>query len=69
MPITVRSTALSGLGILVTIAAVLVLAAWWFQHLRSKRRAGATADVGRSPPDGADRPRQPAHLVVTAVRS
>ena len=43
MAITVRSTALSGLGILVTIAAALGLAAWWIQHLRSKRRRRATA--------------------------
>ncbi len=41
MTITVRSTALSGLGILVTIAAVIVLAAWWLQHLRTKRRRRA----------------------------
>jgi hypothetical protein len=43
MTITVRSTALSGLGILVTIAAAVVLAAWWLQHLRSKRRRRAAA--------------------------
>jgi ferric-dicitrate binding protein FerR (iron transport regulator) len=43
LAITVRSTALSGLGILVTIAAALGLAAWWIQHLRSKRRRRATA--------------------------
>jgi len=43
MAITVRSTALSGLGILVTIAAALGLVAWWIQHLRSKRRRRAQA--------------------------
>lgn len=48
--ITVRSTALSGLGILVTIAGALALAAWWFQHLRSKRRKRLhTAAAGRHP--------------------
>jgi len=36
--ITVRSTALSGLGLLVTIGAALVLVAWWLQNLRSRRR-------------------------------
>jgi hypothetical protein len=36
--ITVRSTALSGLGLLVTIGAALVLAAWWLQNFRSRRR-------------------------------
>lgn len=43
MPLTVRSTALSGLGLLVTIAAAVVLAAWWIQHLRAKRRRRAAA--------------------------
>jgi hypothetical protein len=43
MTITVRSTALSGLGILVTIAAAVVLAAWWLQHVRAKRRRRAAA--------------------------
>ena len=48
--ITVRSTALSGLGILVTIGAGLVLAAWWLQHLRSRRRAKGVADAAERHP-------------------
>ena len=54
--ITVRSTALSGLGILVTIGAGLVLAAWWLQHLRSRRRAkGTAAAADRHPTAPIDR--------------
>jgi hypothetical protein len=48
--ITVRSTALSGLGILVTIGAGLVLAAWWLQHLRSRRRAKGVAETAERHP-------------------
>ena len=56
MAITVRSTALSGLGILVTIAAALGLAAWWIQHLRSKRRRrAAAASAERHPTAPIDR--------------
>jgi hypothetical protein len=53
MTLTVRSTALSGLGILVTIAAALVLAAWWLQHLRSKRRRRAAAASAQHHPTAA----------------
>jgi hypothetical protein len=59
--ITVRSTALSGLGILVTIGAVLVLAVWWLQHLRSRRRArGSAAAAERHPTAPIDRDSLPA---------
>jgi hypothetical protein len=59
--ITVRSTALSGLGILVTIGAGLVLAAWWLQHLRSRRRAKGVADAAeRHPTAPVDRDGLPA---------
>ena len=50
MAITVRSTALSGLGILVTIAAALALAAWWVHYLRSKRRRRAAAAAAERHP-------------------
>jgi hypothetical protein len=53
MTLTVRSTALSGLGILVTIAAALVLAAWWLQHLRTKRRRRAAAASAQHHPTAA----------------
>jgi hypothetical protein len=48
--ITVRSTALSGLGILVTIGAGLVLAVWWLQHLRSRRRGRGVAEAAERHP-------------------
>ena len=50
MAITVRSTALSGLGILVTTAAGLALAAWWVQHLRAKRRRRRSAAAAERHP-------------------
>jgi hypothetical protein len=50
MAITVRSTALSGLGILVTVVAALGLAVWWVQHLRWKRRRRAAADAAQRHP-------------------
>lgn len=34
-----RSTALTGLGQVVTAAGVLILASWWFRHGRARRRA------------------------------
>jgi Family of unknown function (DUF6049) len=59
--ITVRSTALSGLGILVTIGAGLVLAAWWLQHFRRRRRGRSTADsASRHPTAPIDRGNLPA---------
>ena len=68
MAITVRSTALSGLGILVTTAAGagprrLVGPAPARQAAPAAQRGG-----GRAAPDHADRPRQPAHLAVAASR-
>jgi Family of unknown function (DUF6049) len=59
--ITVRSTALSGLGILVTIGAGLVLAAWWLQHFRRRRQARSTAEsASRHPTAPIDRDSLPA---------
>jgi hypothetical protein len=34
---TIRSTAVSGVGILLTVGAALVLAGWWFRHWRRNR--------------------------------
>lgn len=48
----VRSTAISGVGIVLSIGACLFLAVWWARHWRSARRsrhlvpAGATPDAG-----------------------
>jgi hypothetical protein len=40
---TVRSTALSGIGLALSVVALLVLLAWWFRHARRQRRAKAAA--------------------------
>ena len=38
---TVQATALTGLGQFISGALVLVLATWWIQHWRARRRANA----------------------------
>jgi hypothetical protein len=38
VPLTGRANFITGLGQLLTGAAVLVLASWWFSHLRARRR-------------------------------
>jgi hypothetical protein len=38
-----RVSHLIGLSQVVTVGAVLVLASWWYTHLRRRRRAGAVA--------------------------
>jgi hypothetical protein len=46
--VTVRSAVFGGLAVGLTIAALLFLAAWWFNHVRrtrKARRAAATADA------------------------
>lgn len=35
---TVRSTAISGIGVVLSVGAALVLVLWWFRHWRSTRR-------------------------------
>ena len=37
--VTIRSTALSGVGIALTIGAALTLVVWWFRHAYKRRRA------------------------------
>jgi len=37
--LTVRSTGLSGLGLALSVGALLVLALWWTRHVLSTRRA------------------------------
>ena len=46
--ITVRSTAISGLGLVLSIGAGLFLAAWWASHFRKVRRARGLVDEPRS---------------------
>jgi hypothetical protein len=39
---TVRSTVVSGVGIIITIGAGLFLAVWWITHWRKSRRRPVT---------------------------
>lgn len=54
---TIRSTAVSGVGILLTVGAALVLAGWWFRHWRrnrgTARHARGRGRGGRPDPDPA----------------
>ena len=36
--VTVRSTAVSGVGVVLSVGALLVLVVWWARHWRSVRR-------------------------------
>jgi hypothetical protein len=66
---TVRSTAISGIGLALSIGAGLFLLVWWARHFRTARRArqlvGADsdaptlADAGGYAPSGADRTPEP----------
>jgi hypothetical protein len=57
---TVRSTALSGLGLAISIVALAVLVVWWLRHVIRTRRAGAAGSEPRdrreadASPAGAD---------------
>jgi len=48
----VRSTFVSGVGIFLTVAAILFLALWWGWDIRKRRRAKASAGGGPGGPDG-----------------
>lgn len=41
--LNVRSTAISGAGLVISLGALAVLLAWWFRHSRATRRARASA--------------------------
>ena len=47
--IDVRSTAISGLGLLISVVALVVLGAWWVRTILRIRRARAAATVGPAP--------------------
>lgn len=58
---TVRSTAISGIGLIISIGAGLFLLLWWLRHYRTARRASRLMESertsesdGSSPPDAAD---------------
>jgi hypothetical protein len=50
--LTVQVSALSGLGIVLIVGLLLVLATWWVQHVRKGRRAKATAAATERHPAG-----------------
>lgn len=55
--LTARVTSLAGIGRVVTVAGVLVLATWWFSYFRKRRRseraAAVAASLERHPANGA----------------
>ncbi len=48
-PINVRSTAVSGIGLIISLIALLVLAAWWARTIVRVRRNRQSASVNASP--------------------
>ncbi len=46
---TVRSTAVSGVGVVLSVASGLVLAGWWLRHLALDRRRARLAAAERHP--------------------
>ena len=56
---TVRSTAVSGVGLVLTIGAFGFLLLWWVRHWRSRRRHGRHASADRHP--SAVTPPEPEH--------
>jgi hypothetical protein len=52
--VTVRSTAVSGVGLVLSIGALLVLVVWWASHWRTARRNRRLVDPATgNPPDPA----------------
>jgi len=47
--LNVRSTAFSGVGLVISLGAVLVLGTWWVRHIRAARRERAGAGVADRP--------------------
>ena len=43
--LTVRSTGLSGLGLALSVGALLVLALWWVRHVQKARRRKRTDEA------------------------
>lgn len=56
---TVRSTAISGIGLLISLAAGVFLALWWIRHHRTARRASRLIGTGHPTTDGASSPSAP----------
>jgi hypothetical protein len=50
--VDIRSTAISGLGLVISVAALLVLAVWWIRTIRRVRRNRVAATVSAESPTG-----------------
>lgn len=48
--LNVRSTAFSGVGVVLSLGAVLVLLTWWVRHIRATRRSRAAGPGARAAP-------------------
>ena len=53
---TVRSTAISGIGLIISIGAGLFLLLWWIRHYRTARRPSQLVETNRSTVDAASSP-------------
>lgn len=70
IPLTANVRGLSGLGNLVTGAALLVLLSWWFRHLQRNRRRRQSAKASdRHPSSGTDDADATAAEVTTAAHA
>ncbi len=49
--VNVRSTAISGLGLVISIISLLILLSWWARTIRRMRRSRSTASFDESPGD------------------
>ncbi|HEX6568032.1 MAG TPA: DUF6049 family protein [Acidimicrobiales bacterium] len=77
----VRSTAISGVGLVLSVGAGLFLAIWWAKHWRSARRSRYLMPTGTTRPDGSGPPTtavpagageggyRPAHMARQRTRS
>jgi hypothetical protein len=66
--VTIRSTALSGVGIALTIGAALTLVIWWFRHAYNRRRAARVAASASEPAALTDEQAAPATASTSLTR-
>src|SRR5262249_26238612 len=55
----IRSTAISGVGLLLSVGAALFLAVWWLRHWRNSNRSRHFMPGGPAPDDPAGGPGSP----------